>query len=250
MLRLSFHGIHTHACAHAHTTRPPLSHKYIRNQQSKTSQSRPPSFIFTTDQYDPNESMVNVVDDVVDELSNFPAIARDIQNRAKHRIGSGLTEARLFCVFFGTSVRIVEILWNLIIQGDHLPDDRRPEHLMWCLHFLKVYLKQGPECATISGSERGAVNPRTHRKWVWKFIEAVAELVDIVARIFVFFSYCVAIIVVEMHVIVNGDVYHRRPRRLRLILMTLSPPTSHKNITRRTTSPPNHRLTLTAYRHP
>ncbi len=58
---------------------------------------------------------------------------------------------------------------------------------MWCLHFLKVYPKQGPGCAAVGGSERGAVDPRTHRKWVWKFIEAVAMLVDIVARIFVNF---------------------------------------------------------------
>jgi hypothetical protein len=110
--------------------------------------------------------MVNVVDDVVDELPDFPAIARDIQNRAKHRIGSGSTEAWLFCEFFGTSVRIIEILWNLIIQGNHLPDDGCPKHLMWCLHFLKAYPKQGPGCATVGGFERGAVDPRTHRKWV------------------------------------------------------------------------------------
>ena len=189
--------------------------------------------------------MVNVDDDVVDELPDFPAIAPDIQNRAKHRVGSGSTEARLFREFFGTSVRIVEILWNFIIQGDHLLDNGRPEHLMWCLHFLKVYPKQGPGCATVGGSERGAVDPRTHRKWVWKYIKAVVKLVNIVARIF-FFSYCVAIIVVETHVVVNGDVYHHRPRRRRLILMTSSPPTSHKNITRRTTSPSIRRLTLTA----
>ena len=196
---------------HTHTPHALLSPINIRNQQSTTSQSRPPSFIFTTDQYDPNESMVNVVDDVVDKPPNFLAIARDIQNPAKHRVGSGSTEAWLFREFFGTSVRIVEILWNLIIQGNHLPDDGCPEHLMWCLHFLKVYPKQGPGCATVGESERGAVDPRTHQKWVWKFIEAVAKLVDIVARIFVFFSYCVTIIVVEMHVVVNGDVYHCRP---------------------------------------
>ncbi len=147
---------------HTHTPQalfPPIN---IRNQQSTTSQSRPPSFIFTTDQYDPNESMVNVVDDVVDKPPNFLAIARDIQNPAKHRVGSGSTEAWLFHKFFGTSVRIVEILWNLIIQGDHLPDEGCPEHLMWCLHFLKVYPKQGPGCATVGGSKRGAVDPRTH----------------------------------------------------------------------------------------
>ncbi len=65
--------------------------------------------------YDPNESMVHVVDNVVNKLPDFPAIARDIQNRAKRRVGSGSTEARLFREFFGTSVRVVELLWKLII---------------------------------------------------------------------------------------------------------------------------------------
>jgi hypothetical protein len=88
--------------------------------------------------YNPNKSMVHVVDDIVNKLPNFPAIARDIQNRAKRCVGSGLTEARLFREFFGTSVRVVELLWKLIIQGNHLPDNDRPKHLMWCLHFLKV----------------------------------------------------------------------------------------------------------------
>jgi hypothetical protein len=72
--------------------------------------------------------------------------------------------------------------------------------------FLKVYPKQGPGCAAIGGSERGAVDPRTHRKWVWKFIEAIAKLVNIVARIFVYFAWCVAIVIVEMPVVVDGDV--------------------------------------------
>jgi hypothetical protein len=139
------------------------------------------------DHYDPNESMVHIINDVVNKLPDFPAIPRDIQNQAKRCVGSGLTEARLFREFFGTSVRVIELLWKLIVQGNHLPDNGRPEHLMWCLHFLKVYPKQGPGYAAVSGSERGALDPRTHRKWVWKFIEAVAELVDIVARIFVYF---------------------------------------------------------------
>jgi hypothetical protein len=131
--------------------------------------------------------MVHVIDDVVNKLPNFPAIAWDIHNQAKHCAGSGLTEARLFREFFGTSMRVVELLWKLIVQGNHLPDNGRPKHLMLCLHFLKVYPKQGPGCAAVGRSKRGAINPRTHQKWVWKFIKAVAKLVDIVARIFAYF---------------------------------------------------------------
>ncbi len=59
--------------------------------------------------------MVHVVNDVVNELPDFPAIARDIQNRAKRCVGSGSTEARLFLKFFGTSVRVIKLLWKLII---------------------------------------------------------------------------------------------------------------------------------------
>jgi hypothetical protein len=67
------------------------------------------------DHYNPNESMVHIVDDVVNELPDFPAITRDIQNRAKRRVGSGSTAARLFREFFGTSMRVVELLWKLIV---------------------------------------------------------------------------------------------------------------------------------------
>jgi hypothetical protein len=59
--------------------------------------------------------MVHVVNNIVNKLPDFPAIARDIQNQAKCRVGSGLTEARLFRKFFGTSVRDVELLWKLIV---------------------------------------------------------------------------------------------------------------------------------------
>ncbi len=44
---------------------------------------------------------------------------------------------------------------------------------------MKVYPKQSPGCLAV-GKSAGAVDPKTHRKWVWAFIDAVANLVDIV----------------------------------------------------------------------
>jgi hypothetical protein len=44
---------------------------------------------------------------------------------------------------------------------------------------MKVYPKQSPGCSAV-GASAGAVNPKTHRKWVWAFIDAVANLDDIV----------------------------------------------------------------------
>jgi hypothetical protein len=43
------------------------------------------------------------------------------------------------------------------------------------LFFMKVYSKQGPGCSVV-GASAGAVDPKTHRKWVWAFIKAIAEM--------------------------------------------------------------------------
>jgi hypothetical protein len=50
------------------------------------------------------------------------------------------------------------------------------------LYFLKVYPKQGPGCSIV-GASAGAVNLKTHHKWVWAYIEAIAELVDVVVSL-------------------------------------------------------------------
>jgi hypothetical protein len=113
------------------------------------------------------------------ELPDFADIARDIQNQASCCIGSEWTEAWLFHEFFGTSMRVVKILWKLVIRDKLRPRGGRPEHLLWMLFFMKVYPKQRPGCLVV-GTSAGAVNPKTHHKWVWAFIEAIAKLVDVV----------------------------------------------------------------------
>ena len=76
-----------------------------------------------------------------DELPEFVAIARDIQNRASCQVGSEGTETRLFREFFGTSMRIVNIFWELVVRNKLQPKGGRPEHLLWMLYLLKVYPK-------------------------------------------------------------------------------------------------------------
>ncbi len=112
-------------------------------------------------------------------MPDFEALARDIQNRASRCVGAATTETRHFREFFGTSVLIVEKTWELLERNSLLPEGGHPKHLLWALHFMKVYPKQSPGCSAVSASA-GAVNPKTHRKWVWAFIDAVANLVDIV----------------------------------------------------------------------
>jgi hypothetical protein len=75
-----------------------------------------------------------------------------------------------FREFFGTSVLVVEKTWELLKRDSLLPEG---------LHFMKVYPKQSQGCSAV-GASAGAVDPKTHRKWAWAFIDAVAKLVDVV----------------------------------------------------------------------
>ena len=52
-------------------------------------------------------------------ISNITVIGEEdeFQNQATHCFGLVLTEAWLFCKFFGMSERVVEILWELFV-GD------------------------------------------------------------------------------------------------------------------------------------
>jgi hypothetical protein len=44
---------------------------------------------------------------------------------------------------------------------------------------MKVYPKHSPGCSAV-GTSAGAVDPKTHHKLVWAFINAVANLIDVV----------------------------------------------------------------------
>ena len=66
-------------------------------------------------------------------------------------------------------------------EGGLCPEKIKPKHLLWKLYFLKVYPREGPGCAAVGGS-RGAVDPKTMHKWVWLFLERIAELADEVVR--------------------------------------------------------------------
>jgi hypothetical protein len=49
---------------------------------------------------------------IITPLPDFMVLARDIQNRGAHRIGTDNMEALHFCEFFGTSVLILEKVWD------------------------------------------------------------------------------------------------------------------------------------------
>ena len=104
--------------------------------------------------------------------------AWDIMNKFPRRPDTAAsTKICAFHETFGTSLLVVSKVWSMLLEEDVLPEGGRPKHLLWALHFLKVYPLQAPGCAAV-GASGGAVDPKTHRKWVWAFIDAIAELVD------------------------------------------------------------------------
>ena len=115
------------------------------------------------------------------EDAAFHRAAREIMNRAGRRVGTAAMEDRRFRSFFGAQFEIVRMVWDMLGEGGLRPEKSEPKHLLWTLYFLKVYPREGPGCAAVGGS-RGAVDPKTMRKWVWLFLERIAELADEVVR--------------------------------------------------------------------
>ena len=113
-------------------------------------------------------------------------IGRDIQN--KSGLGSGSAwEERSFREFFGTSPVIILNLWCLLSNHDMSPGEGRIEHLMWALHFLRAYPKEGVACSEAGGSG-GAIDPKTLRKYIWPFIHGLVEILSVVASLL--FVFC------------------------------------------------------------
>ncbi len=77
-------------------------------------------------------------------------------------------------------------VWSMLVEGGLHPKNSKPKHLLWALYFLKVYSREGPLCSTVGGS-KDAINPKTMQKWVWLFLERIAELADNVVS---YLFYC------------------------------------------------------------
>ena len=106
----------------------------------------------------------------------MPAV-RDIMRRFPRRPEAAGAATEAFRKTFGTPPHNVERVWFLLDQEELQPPNGRPKYLLWVLHFLKVYPMQAPGCAAV-GASGGAVDPKTHWKWVWASIKPITELVD------------------------------------------------------------------------
>jgi hypothetical protein len=136
---------------------------------------------------DDDESSSNDDDDNDDDdddsylLPDFMPPTRVIMNRPPREKSSFAIAARIFRELFGTNLRVVDNVWFLLDDLEINPEGGLPKHLLWALHFMKAYPLQAQGCAAVGGSD-GAVDPKTYRKWVWAYIEAISDLeLDVVS---------------------------------------------------------------------
>ena len=117
------------------------------------------------------------------EEAVFCCDAWDIQNWTSRSVGMATMEDRQFRGLFGVRIEIFVKVWSMLLEDGLRPKKSKPKHLLWTLYFLKVYPREAPGCSAVGGS-KGVIDPKTLRKWVWLFIERIAELPDEVVSIF------------------------------------------------------------------
>jgi hypothetical protein len=105
---------------------------------------------------------------------------------AKEVINSAQTEDRRFRDFFGVGVHVGIITWTLLSENNLLPEGVIVPHLLWAMYFLCCYPKQEERCATAAG-EKGAIDPKTWRKYLWPMIYALSDLESVVVSFYILF---------------------------------------------------------------
>jgi len=162
-----------------------IDYSYNDNEESSKSEEVSDVSVATSsdDSDDGSDDDDNEGDRDVEEAV-FLRDARDIQNRTSRGVGTAAMEDRRFCGLFGACIEIVLKVWFMLGEGGLRPKKSKPKHLLWTPYFLKVYPREAPGCSAVGGL-KGAIDPKTLRKWVWLFIERIAELADDVVSIFV-----------------------------------------------------------------
>ena len=125
-------------------------------------------------------------------VEDFYRIAKGIQRRSGQNLCSDATEDRRFRDYFGCSVHVAIIAWSLLVQTGKLPDEdegpRDIEHMLWAMYFLACYPKTQEGCSAAGTTDKGAVDPKTWRKYIWPWVHALADLEDDVVSAFCCFD--------------------------------------------------------------
>lgn len=116
----------------------------------------------------------------------FEQLGLSIMGGLNHNV-SASTRERRFISHFGLSPHLICIVWRELIASGVLELAGRrpkPEHLLWCLLFLRNYNKEEINANLVGASER------TFRDWVWFYAEGIANLDRKFVRPYTFFAIC------------------------------------------------------------
>ena len=108
-------------------------------------------------------------------ILNKMAKARDFEGVASLII-TGFAENSVshqsrFRYTFGISSRVCSMIWNLLVTSESIERNQGKIHLLWCLFYLKNYPTEAVGATVCNCSDR------TFRKFVWKFIEKIGDLI-------------------------------------------------------------------------
>ena len=105
------------------------------------------------------------------DLRAVMKLARKIWRRDLDRTGSLMTEDRRFRDIFGCSSVVALTVCIKLELASLVPENRTMECLMWTLLFMQLYPKKEVICVVIQVHD-----PKTYRKKIWSFIEAIVDL--------------------------------------------------------------------------
>ena len=126
-------------------------------------------------------------------VEDFYRLGKEVQNRSGQKLCAEGTEDQRFREYFGTSVHTAINAWTLLNEHNKLDTGSEVTHMLWAMYFLKCYPLTQEACAAAGGTNSGAVDPKTWKKYVWPMIYALADLEAEVVSLFLFvlfiFSY-------------------------------------------------------------
>jgi hypothetical protein len=125
----------------------------------------------------------------ISTIDEFYMMAKDVQRRSGQKINAADTEDRRFRDFFGVGVHMGIIIWTLLYENDLLPEAAIVPHLLWTMYFLTCYPKQEEGCAAAADANKGAIDPKTWRKYIWPMIYALSDLESVVVSFYIVLSY-------------------------------------------------------------
>ena len=104
------------------------------------------------------------------DLKDMYDAGRDMMHRSGAKFGAIMEEERRFREMFGVGAMVALVAWNMLLTLGLLPPGGTLVHFLWTLCFLKVYPKQGPLSVLCGNADHKSIE-----KWVWQFIDALAE---------------------------------------------------------------------------